>query len=121
MFYAHLPDAYGMTPYVVHSTFQRYNNAGKVARFREMGAYLMDDAGYFTEGDFLAYDNLVLEYIEAMESLAHGNLTQVLLSSSTQRTCPSGMHGIMYEATSRTMWNGAHDCTPCIDPDAWTV
>jgi hypothetical protein len=67
-----------MVPYVVHATFQRYNNAGKVARFREAGAYLLDEPQYFTDGNFLAYDNLVLEYIEAIERLAHGTLTQVL-------------------------------------------
>jgi hypothetical protein len=80
MFYAHLPQAYGMTPYVVHATFQRYNNAGKVARFREAGAYALDGPEYFTEGNFLVYDNLVLEYMEALEHLVHGSLTQVVPS-----------------------------------------
>ena len=87
MFYSHLPEAYGMTPYVVHSTFQRYNNAGKVARFREAGAYLVDDSSYYTEGNYLVYDNLVLEYIEAIERLAHGNLTQVPLPFPFRITC----------------------------------
>jgi hypothetical protein len=85
MFYSHLPQAYGSVPYTVHATFQRYNNAGKIARFREAGAYLLDEPEYFTEGNFLAYDNLVLEYIEAIEQLASGNLTQVLCSACTAR------------------------------------
>ena len=63
--------------YVVHATFQRFNNAGKVARFRESGAYDLDEPEYFTDGNFLVYDNLVLEYIEAIERLTPGNLNLV--------------------------------------------
>lgn len=92
MFYSHLPEAYGLTPYVVHSTFQRYNNAGKVARFREAGAYVLDDPEYFTEGNFLVYDNLVLEYMEAIERLVHGNLTQVIHPS-----CNHWAHHCLHE------------------------
>lgn len=77
MFYAHLPYGYGMVPYVVHATFQRFNNAGKVARFRELGAYDLDEPEYFTDSNFLVYDNLVLEYIEAIERLTPGNLNLV--------------------------------------------
>jgi hypothetical protein len=82
-FYSHLPAVYGLMPYVVHATFQRYNNAGKVARFREAGAYLMDEPHYYTHGHFLVYDNLVLEDIAALERLAAGNLTQVRAHACT--------------------------------------
>jgi hypothetical protein len=58
MFYSRLPEKYAIRPYAVHATFQRYNNNGKVARFREAGAYVIDPPEYFSEGDFLAYDNL---------------------------------------------------------------
>lgn len=38
MFDYHLPAKYGTVPYAVHGTYQRYNNPGKRARFRELGA-----------------------------------------------------------------------------------
>ena len=34
----HLSAKYGTHPYVIHGTFQRYNNPGKKSRFREAGA-----------------------------------------------------------------------------------
>ena len=37
LFDYHLPSKYGSAPYAVHATFQRYNNAGKRSRFRELG------------------------------------------------------------------------------------
>eukprot|EP00892_Ulva_mutabilis_P008482 jgi/Ulvmu1/6005/UM026_0131.1 len=77
MFYSHLPSLYGLQPYVVHATFQRYNNNGKVARFREAGAYVLDEPDYFNQGDFLVYDNLVLEYISGLETLSNGTFTLV--------------------------------------------
>ena len=40
LFDYHLSAKHGTEPYAVHGTFQRYNNAGKRARFREIGAHL---------------------------------------------------------------------------------
>jgi arabinosyltransferase len=77
MFYSHLPQIYGLQPFVVHATFQRYNNNGKVARFREAGAYVIDEPEYYKEGKFLVYENLVLEFMEAVETLTEGSLTLV--------------------------------------------
>lgn len=77
MFFSHLPTKYGLHPYVVHATFQRYNNHGKVSRFREAHAYLLDPPEYYREGDFLAYDNMVLDYIAALDSMTGGALTLV--------------------------------------------
>lgn len=70
MFYNHLPAKYGLHPYVVHATFQRYNNNGKVARFREARAFAMDPPAYYREGSFLVYDNLVKEFLAALEAEA---------------------------------------------------
>lgn len=90
MFYSHLPAVYGLQPYVVHATFQRYNNNGKVARFREAGAYVLDEPEYFHDGNFLVYDNLVLEYISALETLASGTFTLVRIREeiSLNQACP---------------------------------
>jgi hypothetical protein len=77
MFYSHLPEMYGLHPYVVHATFQRYNNNGKVARFREAGAFVLDPPEYYREGNFLMYDNLVKEFVAAVEAAAGSNLTLV--------------------------------------------
>jgi len=76
-FYSHLPEKYGLQPYVIHATFQRYNNNGKRSRFREARAYHLDPPVYYRDGDFLAYDNLVLEFVEAVEKLASAPLTLV--------------------------------------------
>jgi hypothetical protein len=35
----HLPEKYGTHPYAIHATYQRYNNHGKRARFRESGTF----------------------------------------------------------------------------------
>jgi hypothetical protein len=78
MFYSHLPEKYGLTPYAVHATFQRYNNNGKQARFREAMAYVVDPPEYYRDGNFLVYDNLVHEFLDAMEDLAGVTLQQVL-------------------------------------------
>ena len=77
MFYSHLPQKYGIQPFVVHATFQRYNNNGKRSRFREAMAYLLDPPSYYNDGAFITYDNLVLEFMEAMESLVVGTFTLV--------------------------------------------
>lgn len=77
MFYSHLPQKYGTEPYVVHATFQRYNNNGKRARFRESHAYLLDPPAYYSEGTFLVYENLVHDFMRAVISLASKPLTQV--------------------------------------------
>lgn len=45
LFDYHLPEKHGTQPYAVHGTFQRYNNAGKRARFREIGATLAPRVG----------------------------------------------------------------------------
>jgi hypothetical protein len=86
MFYSHLPATYGLTPYVVHATFQRYNNNGKVARFREAGAYLLDPPEYYDKGDFLTYDNLALLFVDAVEAnVPRGSLN--LVRHACMRRC----------------------------------
>lgn len=55
-FVQRIPQTLGIDPYAVHNTFQFHYSAGKVARFRENGLWLMDSDKLYTNGNFLTFD-----------------------------------------------------------------
>ena len=69
-FIRHLHTHLNTMPYAIHATFQlKHNLFGKMARFRETGLWMLDPPEYYTQGNFLTYDNAVASYIESAASV----------------------------------------------------
>ena len=60
--------------YVVHCTFQRHHTAGKRARLREAGLWLVDPPEYFSGEWFMTYQNDVAEYVDALAAKASSKM-----------------------------------------------
>ena len=89
---------HGVQPYVVHTTFQNWGNAGKRMRLREAGLWLVDPPAYFSTGV------LQTGVFNDSSAIPSGySLFQQLLEESVQRVLLCSSQGCW-------AWLPCHEC-----------
>eukprot|EP00899_Mesostigma_viride_P000582 jgi/Mesvir1/10524/Mv21766-RA.2 len=86
-----------VTPYMVHNTFQFHANAGKIARFREDGLWLVDQDSYYA-GKFLQLSSALPPELEGETP---GLIAQLRAGAYYQMAVRNGM--ALARALNRTL------------------
>jgi hypothetical protein len=69
-FIQHLAAAFNSTPFYAHACLVPGHVPAKVARFKEHNLWALEEDSYYTDGNYIAYENTVRSFIRLLQARA---------------------------------------------------